>query len=127
MPIVRCLILLLAMTAVSCSPACPLQRATYRLDGAGPSTLRIGPAPDGEMILRLGDGGMVHSVALSQVIDQISLRYLDASHNPAVAPLDQAPPVIEIGGLSRISDIPDGEWRLATCGGGDGPVLQPPR
>jgi hypothetical protein len=115
MLIARVLTLLLAMTVVSCSAACPLQQATYRQGGAGTPTLRLGPAADGEMILRLDDHGTIRSVPLSQVADRIDIRYLDAARRPVAMPLDQAPALIEIQGLSRISDIPDGEWTRAGC------------
>jgi hypothetical protein len=76
--------------------------------------MRIGPAPDGEVILRFVLGGRQRSVALAQVIDRIQFERLNAERRP-ILNTDEAPAYIRIAGLARISDAPDGEWRMVGC------------
>jgi hypothetical protein len=107
--------LLLSVAAVLLAAACPLYQATYALQADGSDSMRIGPAPDGEVILHFVLGSQERSIALVQVIDRIQFERLDAQRRPVAPDTNVAPAYIRIEGLARISDAPDGEWRLAEC------------
>jgi hypothetical protein len=95
--------------------ACPLPQATYVLRTSGNDWMRIGPAADGEIILSFVLGKRQTSVPLPQVVDRILIERLDAKRRPVAADLNMAPAFIRIHGLAQVSDVPDGEWRLAWC------------
>jgi hypothetical protein len=107
--------LLLSVAAILLVAACPLYQATYALQAGGSDLMRIGPAPDGEVILRFVLGSQERSIALAQVIDHIQFERLDAERRPVAPDTNVAPAYIRIEGLARISDVPDGEWQLAEC------------
>jgi hypothetical protein len=108
-------LLLLLVAAPFLAAACPLQQATYVLRTTGNDWMRIGPAENGEVILRFTLGKRETSVPLSQVLDRIQIERLDAGFHPVAGDLNAAPAFIRIYGLARISDAPDGEWRLVSC------------
>ena len=96
--------------------ACPLPQANYVLRTSGKDWLRVGPAADGEMILSFTLRDRRLSIPLAQVIDRIRFERLDADGKQVPPDLTVAPAYIRISGLAKISDVPDGEWRLAWCG-----------
>jgi hypothetical protein len=107
--------LLLPVAAVLLAGACPLYQANYVLQTESSDRLRIGPAADGEIVLRFDLGGTKKSVPLAQVIDRIRIERLDADGKRVALDPDVAPAYIRIDGLAAISDVPDGEWHLAEC------------
>jgi hypothetical protein len=108
-------LLLLPLVSLGLIAACPLPQATYVLRSSGNDWMRIGPADDGEMILSFTRGARETSVALPQVIDRIQIERMDAKGRHLPPNMDDAPVYIRIQGLAKISDAPDGEWRLAWC------------
>jgi hypothetical protein len=77
--------------------------------------MRIGPAADGEIVLNFVLGKRQTSVPLPQVVDRIQIERFDAKRHPVATDFNMAPAFIRIHGLAQISDVPDGEWRLAWC------------
>lgn len=108
-------LLLLPLISLYLIAACPLPQATYVLRSSGKDWMRIGPAADGEVILSFILGTRERSVPLPQVIDRIQIERMDATRRPVSPNMDDAPAYIRIYGLEKISDAPDGEWRLAWC------------
>jgi hypothetical protein len=107
--------LLILPLALLLAAGCPLEKATYVLRHSGQDWLRMGADPNGEMILRFTLGKREESIALPQVIDRIRIERLDQRRAPIDPRSDEAPAFIRIEGLAGISDVPDGEWRLAWC------------
>ena len=107
--------LLLLPLALLIAAGCPLEKATYALRGSGHDWLRVGSDPNGEVIFRFTLGRREKSIALPQVIDRIRIERLDHRRHPMDPRSDDAPAFILIEGLARIADVPDGEWRFASC------------
>jgi hypothetical protein len=107
--------LLLFPLGLLLAAGCPLEKSTYVLRRSGQDWLRIGSDPNGEIILRFTLGRREKSLTLAQVVDRIRIERLDRLRHPMDPRSDEAPAFIRIEGLTRIADIPDGEWRLARC------------